>query len=73
MYANLGSLKSRDRDSGNQKPGRNGHFCSVNFTYTRAFWVLLRGGGGSTRRLASNLRFVCSKNDLFKWHGKKPV
>ena len=22
---------------------------------------------------APKLRFVCSKNDLFKWHGEKPV
>ena len=28
MYANLGSLRSRNRDSGNQKPSENGHFCN---------------------------------------------
>ena len=45
-YAHLGSLRSRDRDSGNLKPGENGHFCSANFTYRCETWMLLKGGGG---------------------------
>ena len=28
VHANLGGLRSRDRDSGNQNPGENGHFCT---------------------------------------------
>ena len=50
----LGSLRLRDCSSGNQKPGDNGHFCSVNFTYRRATWILLRGGGGTRGAWSQN-------------------